>query len=110
MVAGLPSRIELSSEQKQDLLLELFGREDSEVRLYPLSLAQERLWFLEQLEPGTGAYNISSGVRLSGKLDIHSLNRAVSCVVARHETLRTDFLTLSGDVFQRVLPAAEANG
>ena len=107
MRASSRSRIELSSEQKQELLVELFGKEDSEVRLYPLSLAQQRLWFLEQLEPGTSVYNISSGMRLNGNLDIPTLSRAVSYIVARHETLRTDFLALHGDVFQRVLPAAQ---
>jgi amino acid adenylation domain-containing protein len=89
------------------LLVELLDKQDSEVRLYPLSLAQQRLWFLEQLEPGTAAYNISSGLQLIGNLDTDALGRAVRRIVARHETLRTDFQPLHGVVFQRVLPTAE---
>src|SRR6516225_353348 len=104
--ASSPNPSELSPEQKRRLLVELLDKEDSEDRLYPLSLAQQRLWFLEQLEPGTAAFNISSGLRLIGNLDTHALGRTVRRIVARHETLRTDFLSLRGVVFQRVSPTA----
>src|SRR5688572_25835641 len=50
-----------------------------------LSYAQERLWFLEQLDPGTATYNVPAAVRLSGPLEPRSLERALNEVVRRHE-------------------------
>ena len=58
-------------------------------RRFPLSFAQQRLWVLEQLEPGNPLYNVPLVVRLRGAVDIDVLNRTLSEVVARHETLRT---------------------
>jgi amino acid adenylation domain-containing protein len=99
----IPGRgTELSPAQKRSLLIDLMDDGESEIRLYPLSLAQQRLWFLEQLEPGTATHNISSGLRLKGDLDTQALRRSIGSIVARHETLRTAFVTLQGEVFQKV--------
>jgi amino acid adenylation domain-containing protein len=57
----------------------------------PLSFAQRRLWFLEQMDPGTPLYNIPMGLRLSGPLNIHAVEQALSELVRRHEPLRTSF-------------------
>src|SRR5215472_10193822 len=76
------------------------------VCLCPLSLAQKRLWFLEQLTPGSAAHNISSGLRLDGELDVSAIRRSVDAIIARHETLRTAFVTLRHEVFQTVSPSA----
>ncbi|MQA27589.1 MAG: non-ribosomal peptide synthetase, partial [Micromonosporaceae bacterium] len=57
----------------------------------PLSYAQERLWFMEQYSPGTGAYALPLALRLHGDLDVARLTRALRQVVSRHETLRTSF-------------------
>src|SRR5581483_9231754 len=57
----------------------------------PLSYAQERLWFLDQLEPGNRAYNIAGAVRIEGPLDVAALERVVAEIVRRHEVLRTRF-------------------
>ena len=54
-----------------------------------LSFAQERLWFLDRLEPGTAAYNIPLAVRLTGRLDTEVLRRCFAEIVRRHEVLRT---------------------
>ncbi len=70
----------------------------------PLSFAQQRLWFLDQLEPGTPLYNIPSAVRLSGTLNRAALQRSVDAIVARHESLRTTFVTVDQDPVQQIAP------
>ncbi len=74
----------------------------------PLSFAQERLWFLDQLTPGSPAYNIPAAVRLGGALDAAALARALAGVVARHEALRTVVAWRGELPVQVVLPAAAA--
>jgi amino acid adenylation domain-containing protein/non-ribosomal peptide synthase protein (TIGR01720 family) len=65
-------------------------------RPLPLSFGQERLWFLEQLEPGGAAYAIPAALRLEGPLVTAALQRAVEEIVRRHESLRTTFSSLEG--------------
>ncbi|HEX8459415.1 MAG TPA: amino acid adenylation domain-containing protein, partial [Pyrinomonadaceae bacterium] len=71
-------------------------------RELPLSYAQQRLWFLDQLEPGSAAYNIPAAVRLTGALDVSALERAMGEVVRRHEVLRTTFHLREGEPVQVV--------
>jgi hypothetical protein len=63
-----------------------------EIKQCPLSFAQQRLWFLDQLEPGNAFYNVSSAFRLSGPLDIPALEESFTEIVRRHEVLRTRFV------------------
>ena len=71
----------------------------------PLSFAQQRLWFIHQLEGGSSQYNININLVLRGALDMDALRRTIDTIVARHETLRTRFIQdAGGDVVQ--LPAA----
>ncbi|HSU17578.1 non-ribosomal peptide synthetase [Longimicrobium sp.] len=73
----------------------------------PLSFAQQRLWFLEQLGGMGSAYHIPKGMRLKGELDRGALVRALERIVARHEALRTTFAVSGGEPVQRIAPADE---
>lgn len=70
----------------------------------PLSFAQQRLWFFEQLEPGSSLYNIPNAVRLIGTLNVSALEEGLNIIVQRHEALRTIFTTLDEQPRQVVLP------
>ncbi|HKI02160.1 MAG TPA: amino acid adenylation domain-containing protein, partial [Thermoanaerobaculia bacterium] len=70
----------------------------------PLSYSQERLWFLDQVEPGSAALNIPSPVRLHGALDRHALETSLGEVVRRHESLRTVFRSAGGQPVQVIRP------
>lgn len=67
-----------------------------------LSFAQQRMWFLEQLTPGTPTYNIPCAIRLSGRLDVAALERSLNEIVRRHETLRTTFADRDGRPTQSI--------
>ncbi|MEU1527817.1 amino acid adenylation domain-containing protein, partial [Nocardia rhamnosiphila] len=73
----------------------------------PLSLAQQRMWFLNQFDTDSAAYNLPVAVRLTGDLDIAALEQAVADVVGRHETLRTVYPAQDGRPYQLVLPVGE---
>ncbi|BCG24566.1 pyoverdine synthetase D [Pseudomonas tohonis] len=73
----------------------------------PLSYAQERQWFLWQLEPESAAYHIPSALRLKGELDITALEQAFSDLIARHESLRTRFIQ-DGEQLWQVVDAPQA--
>ncbi|MHA7629651.1 non-ribosomal peptide synthase/polyketide synthase [Corallococcus sp. M7] len=73
----------------------------------PLSFAQQRLWFLDQLAPDDASYNLPVALRLLGRLDVEALRRAFEALVARHEALRTTFFEEEGQPFQRIHPPAE---
>lgn len=70
----------------------------------PLSFAQQRLWFLHQLEPDTTAYNIAIAWRFSGNLEIAVLKSCFNTIVQRHEILRTAFVAVNGQPTQVIIP------
>ncbi|MGI9174867.1 MAG: non-ribosomal peptide synthetase, partial [Rhodothermales bacterium] len=74
----------------------------------PLSFAQQRLWLLDQIEPGLTAYNLPLALRIEGPLDVNALERAVAEIARRHDALRTTFLTEGDRPVQRVEPLPDA--
>ncbi len=75
------------------------------LRALPLSFAQQRLWLIDRMEPGSAAYNIPTPLRLRGALDVRALRRALAEIVRRHEALRTVFAEADGEPVQVVRPA-----
>ncbi|ARN83878.1 hypothetical protein B1812_21580 (plasmid) [Methylocystis bryophila] len=73
----------------------------------PLSFAQRRLWFMEQLSPGEASYNVPAALRLLGELNVAAFSLAVNAIVQRHEALRTTFVVRDGVAAQVIAPALE---
>jgi len=113
-MSDLIERIAALSPQKRELLLQRLNQKKESVSLekilpqsresntFPLSFAQQRLWFFEQLTPGNFPYHIVAGVRLTGTLDARSLDRSLNELVKRHEVLRTAFKTINGQPVQAI--------
>jgi amino acid adenylation domain-containing protein len=72
----------------------------------PLSFAQQRLWFLDRIEPNSSSYNIPEAVRLTGFLDVQILQQALDAIVSHHETIRTNYLTVDDNPIQVIHPPA----
>src|SRR5579864_5575783 len=102
---------------KKRALLELLLKEEEMLPLHgeiiprrkatdalPLSFAQERLWFLAQLEPNSPFYNMPFVMRLFGPLDLAALERGLDELVCRHEALRTTFAAVDGRPVQVITP------
>jgi amino acid adenylation domain-containing protein len=106
-VAGLSQSLEtemLDGHQGVFRPLLPLAREAEDV--LPLSFAQQRMWFLNQLEPESATYNISSTIRLKGQLDIAALEESFNEIVRRHEALRTTFAHVNGEPAQMIAPPA----
>jgi amino acid adenylation domain-containing protein len=104
-VAGLAERIEGVLRSGGAALPLPIARVDRTGPL-PLSFAQQRLWFLHQLDPESPAYNISHAFPRAGALDLSALERSLSEVARRHEALRTVFESVDGEPRQVVRPAS----
>src|SRR5262249_43246992 len=70
----------------------------------PLSFAQQRLWFITQLDQHATAYVLPAAIRLRGPLDVTVLHRSFNEIVRRHESLRTVFITVEGRPVQSIIP------
>ncbi|WP_051743155.1 non-ribosomal peptide synthetase [Nocardia carnea] len=112
-VAALAARAELQSEAGGRIALTPQPRPTQTlpsgevVERVPLSLAQQRMWFLNRFDPDSFVNNIPIAVRLTGDLDAAALQAAVADVLVRHESLRTFYPEVGGTPYQQVLPAAE---
>ncbi|MFN6483747.1 MULTISPECIES: amino acid adenylation domain-containing protein [unclassified Nostoc] len=76
-----------------------------EVFVFPVSFAQQRLWFLDQLLPDNTIYNVPTVIRLTGTLNLTALEQTFNEIVHRHETLRTTFIVLDGQPLQAIAPS-----
>ncbi|RQX57215.1 non-ribosomal peptide synthetase, partial [Micromonospora chalcea] len=109
-MTDLDARLAALSPEKRALFEKLL-RERGQARparrenVFPISVMQQGIWFLEQLRPGNPAYLIPAAVRIRGPLDTALLRQAVDGIVARHESLRTTFELRDGRPVQVVHPA-----
>jgi amino acid adenylation domain-containing protein/non-ribosomal peptide synthase protein (TIGR01720 family) len=109
--ASTPDGLYTRHAARRDTKANAKGRERQELqrvsrdRELPLSFSQQRLWFINQLEPESAAYNLPTVVRLSGHLQVDGLERTVNEIVSRHEVLRTTFAQEGGRPVQVVAPA-----
>jgi amino acid adenylation domain-containing protein len=101
-VAGLAARIDRSAPSREEPIPTAAPME-----LYPLSNAQARIWVLSRMEGGLAAYNMPIALELEGALDEGALERAFRAVIARHESLRTCFVSAGGIPQQKILSAGE---
>jgi amino acid adenylation domain-containing protein len=105
-VRGLAAIVEQQLNERDGLSappLLAVGREGQ----LPLSYAQQRLWFADQLEPGSAFYNCPVAVRLTGQLNVGALERSLSEIIRRHEVLRTTFPSHLGEPVQVIEPHVE---
>ncbi len=102
---------DLSPEKRKQLLQKLkrtkgdagaqkMVRQPRDTNTFTLSFAQQRLWFLDQLEPGTFTWNIPLVIRINGELNVKAFRQAILALVERHEVLRTTFATANGEPVQ----------
>ena len=79
----------------------------NQVEKLPLSFAQQRLWFFNEIAPNSPLYNIPTALRLTGSLNIDALTKSLNAILERHETLRTNFISDGGTPVQIIHPTAE---
>ncbi|HEY0733742.1 MAG TPA: amino acid adenylation domain-containing protein [Herpetosiphonaceae bacterium] len=106
---NLSKRLAALSPQKRALLVRALEAKGVEFGSFPLSYGQQRLWFLDQLEPGTSAYTIYASFRFIGDLKIDVLAQSLNHIVHRHASLRTTFPTIDGQPIQVIVPTLKLN-
>ncbi|WP_255496383.1 condensation domain-containing protein, partial [Candidatus Nitrosotalea sp. FS] len=106
-VRGLGEGIREELASGEGLRLPELKRREGDRREAPLSYAQERVWFLYQLEPENSFYNVALAVRMQGRLEVRALERSLQEMVRRHEVLRTGFVVMEGKPRQVIQPAGE---
>lgn len=107
-VAKFAERVEKAQREERGLQAPPITPIDRS-RPLPLSFAQQRLWFLDQLQPDSPFYNVPQTVRLAGRLDVATLEGAINEIVRRHEALRTTFATVESQPVQIISPNVHIN-
>jgi len=95
----------MNANEKRVLLLEMLRKQSARPKVSPASFAQARLWFLDQLDPGSPVYNIPSAVTLPGNMNLEVLQWSLNEIVRRHEVLRTSFISVDGEPAQVIAPS-----
>ena len=95
-VAGLAKRVDVLSRAGTASQVPPLVPVPRDGEPLPLSFAQQRLWVVDRLDPGSAAYNMPSALRLRGALDVEALRRSLSALIERHESLRTVFVETDG--------------
>ncbi len=95
-----------SPGDRRALLARMLEQRSGQRRAHPVSFAQQRLWFLDQLTPGNPFYNVAIAVRLNVPIEVSVLDRCLNEIVRRHESLRTTFGVVDGQPVQIVSPEA----
>jgi len=116
-MSDLSQRIANLSPNKRKLFLQKLNKEkentfsQTQIKFlsrksnsFPLSFAQQRLWFLDQLQPGNAIYNLHYPVRITGSLNLAALEQSINEIVRRHEVLRTTFTVVEGEPLQCIAP------
>jgi amino acid adenylation domain-containing protein len=106
MADSRSTRVALSIEAKRALLAERLREQAAAEESASMSFAQQRLWFIDQLDPGSPAYNMPLTLRLRGALDVGALERSLVAIVERHEVLRSAFPVSDGKPALAVAPRA----
>ncbi len=99
-IADIALAVEAAMEQERTPTQSIKARKHDE--LAPLSFAQQRMWFLDQFEPGSPLYNVAAAFRIYGDLNTEALEHAFEALARRHSILNTTFVALDGQVFQKV--------
>ncbi|OYE00492.1 condensation domain-containing protein, partial [Nostoc sp. 'Peltigera membranacea cyanobiont' 232] len=100
---------DISPEKKRELLAKLLQEKVSQLQTFPMSFGQQRLWFIDQLQPGNFANHISAALRLTGFLNQAALLQTLNEIVRHHEVLRTTFATMEEKPVQVIIPTLSLN-
>jgi amino acid adenylation domain-containing protein len=117
-MTDLTNRIASLSPEKRQILLQRLQQktpvassqippQSRDSNIFPVSFAQQRLWFVDQMQPGNPFYNIPVAVRLQGELNIPALEYSFNQLIQRHEALRTTFTTIEGKPVQAIAPSMQ---
>ncbi|MBA2681036.1 MAG: amino acid adenylation domain-containing protein, partial [Ktedonobacteraceae bacterium] len=108
-MSNVSQRIQSLSPEKRELLARQLQKKGNRFNSFPLSFAQQRLWLLDQLEPGNASYDITTALRLRGTLNIEAFEQSFNLIVQRHESLRTTFAVVQGSPVQVIAPTAHVS-